>query len=347
MREVDYLVVGQGIAGTMFSHFLLKQNKNILVMDQNDGFIPSLAAGAVINPVTGRKSDLAWRIDELLPFASHTYKEIEYLVGVSIGHPSPIHKYFSNPADSDAFKDKQPTIAHHAQPLVDLDENIAHPFGGIEITTAYYINPRNILPAWRKYLSGLGLFREENFDYAELVLTDSGATYKDIKAKQVVFCEGTKMKHNPWFAYLPLKTAKGEALIIEMDGLPQDHIVLKGQFLMPLGGNLFYVGATNEWIEDDRLPSEHKKQELVDGLAKMTNLPYKVISHLSGIRPTVRDRRPLLGKHPQFPQLATMNGMGTKGYSLAPWCAEMLVGHLEEGYPLDAEVDLKRFGLGN
>ena len=345
MKEVDYLLVGQGIAGTMLSYFLLKEGKSIMVIDAGEPQTPSLAAGAIINPVTGRKTLKSWRIDELLPVAIAAYRDMEQMLGVQFCTQLPIHKYFSNPADQAVITpEKLVELAGHATLLDTYDPNIKETFGGIEVQQSHFIDTRKLIPAWRRYMKEMDCFIEANINYSLIDIQDNKVSYQETTASKIIFCEGGQIANNPWFNYLPLNPAKGEALIIEMPGLSEDSIVQKGLFLLPIGNQQFYVGSTNQWKVTDPAPSIDKRLELEAGIAKITDLPFTVVSQLSGLRPNVKDRRPLIGLHPLHSTLAIFNGMGTKGYSLSPWCAQMMVNHLEHGLPLDVEVNIARFG---
>lgn len=48
-------------------------------------------------------------------------------------------------------------------------------------------------------------------------------------------------------------------------------------------------------------------------------IPYNVVEHKAGVRPSVSDRRPVLGPCKDYEQLVVFNGLGTKGVSLAPF----------------------------
>lgn len=52
---VDYLIIGQGICGTMLSWNLFREGKKVLVIDDGNEHTPSRAAAGIINPVTGRR----------------------------------------------------------------------------------------------------------------------------------------------------------------------------------------------------------------------------------------------------------------------------------------------------
>ena len=82
---------------------------------------------------------------------------------------------------------------------------------------------------------------------------------------------------------------------------------------------------------------------MVDKLKKVIQTPYTIIDHSAGIRPTVKDRRPLVGIHSEHKQLAVLNGLGTRGVMMAPSMAKQLYGFLEEEIGLDPEINCDRF----
>ena len=62
-----------------------------------------------------------------------------------------------------------------------------------------------------------------------------------------------------------------------------------------------------------------------------------------GFRPTVKDRRPILGNHPKFSNLYVFNGLGARGILNGNYFSINLYHHLENGEEIHPEVDLKRF----
>ena len=77
LNAYDFIIVGQGIAGSLIAHFLLQHNKKILVIDKfNPNSASNIAAG-VVNPITGRRMVKSWLIDDVLPFAKSTYRLLE------------------------------------------------------------------------------------------------------------------------------------------------------------------------------------------------------------------------------------------------------------------------------
>jgi 2-polyprenyl-6-methoxyphenol hydroxylase-like FAD-dependent oxidoreductase len=84
--QKDFIIVGQGAAGTFLSWYLLKEGFDIIVIDQVDKKAASYTAAGMINPVTGRRIVKSWMIDEIMPFAFEA-KHIQRLAGTSTSQP--------------------------------------------------------------------------------------------------------------------------------------------------------------------------------------------------------------------------------------------------------------------
>ena len=182
----------------------------------------------------------------------------------------------------------------------------------------------------------------EHFDYEQLTLQENHIQYKSHTAKQVIFCEGHQARFNPWFQYLPFEVAKGEMLIIKIPDSNFQKTLKHKIFLVPLGDDLYWLGSTYDWDNLDELPTAVKKENLIERLQKSIDVEFEVIDHLAAIRPTVKDRRPFLGRHPQYQQLCIFNGMGTKGASLTPYWANEMTSFLLDQKSLSDEVNIQR-----
>ena len=112
---------------------------------------------------------------------------------------------------------------------------------------------------------------------------------------------------------------------------------------MPLGDDLYRVGASFNWDEKDDIPTETGKKWLISKLEQIINCNFEIIEHNAGIRPTVVDRRPLIGTHKDYKNIHVFNGMGTRGVMLAPTGVKMLIDAIEHNVPIDLEWDIKRF----
>ena len=349
-HSFDYIIVGQGIAGTMMAHFLLEANQKVLVLDKLNLKSASHIASGVMNPVTGKRMVKSWRAGELIPFAVKTYQDLEQQLGVELLYQKNIVKFFSNPEDVQFYQEKKEKgeieeyVREADKSLIDRS-SINDTLGAVEISGTNRLDYHQLLVAYREYLLERGSLVDEDCDYDLLEIDENGVRYKNWPASKIIFCEGAKAIDNPYFSWLPFNLAKGELLTVRIPGLNQERIWKKGLFMLPLGDSLFLVGSTYEWNYEHGLPTEAKKLDLLKRLEKAISLPYEVVDHNAAVRPTIKDRRPVIGFHPEHPALVMFNGMGTKGASLTPLLAKQLTEHLLEGVPLNEEVDVQRFPI--
>ncbi|MGZ3880699.1 MAG: NAD(P)/FAD-dependent oxidoreductase [Flavisolibacter sp.] len=345
--EVDYLIVGQGICGTMLSWFLHKEGKTFLVIDDNNENSSSKIAAGIINPVTGRRYAYTWMIDEVMPFAIQSYNDIGIYLDKKLSYPKNIIDFFPSPQMLNAFIDRlqeNDTYLHSYPEQNRFNQYFNYDFGCGEIRPAYTVHLQVLLSSWRNKLIELNSFREEKFDVNKLSTSEEFISYEDLTAQKIIFCDGTDGVKNPWFQMLPYAPNKGEALIIECKELTNEHIFKKGLVLAPLPDpDVYWVGSNYQWEFADSEPSEQFFNHATSVLNNWLKKPYKVLSHKAAIRPATLERRPFVGFHPQFQNIGILNGMGTKGTSLAPFFAHQLVQHLVYGLPITAEANVRRF----
>jgi glycine/D-amino acid oxidase-like deaminating enzyme len=191
----------------------------------------------------------------------------------------------------------------------------------------------------KKWIQEKGTLITQQPDYSAL----NGTSFNGVAYDDVIFCEGYLGKENPWFGSLPLNQTKGETLTIKSDGIPEDESVNRKCFILPLGNQQFKVGSTYEWHTSTLNTTEKGREEILEKAAYLTNAKIEVIDQAVGIRPTVIDRRPLIGTHPEHKNYHIFNGLGTKGYMLAPTLSREFIAYLLDGTALDAEVNIDRF----
>lgn len=130
--------------------------------------------------------------------------------------------------------------------------------------------------------------------------------------------------------------------MIKAPDLKLDVIINASIFIIPIGNDFYKVGATYDWNDKTNDTTEEAKTELLDKLNEVINCEYEVVDHFAGVRPTVKDRRPLVGTHPDYTNLYILNGLGTRGVMLGPFLAKQLYDFIENKIPLDREIDINR-----
>ena len=346
MVKVDYLIVGLGLAGLAFVEELIKANKSFIVFE-DDSQTSSLVAGGVYNPVILKRFSPVWNAKEQLAIALPFYENLEKKFNQTFDQKFVIKKAFKSTEDQNnwfsAFDN--PTVA----PFLDdtLDKNTyagvkgSHYFGNVK--EGGRIDTHKLVEAYRQYLKNNQKIRFEKFYHNDILFEGNLVTYNNLKASKIIFCEGFGVKQNPYFNHLPLEEVKGEIITIHAPKLEIDFLLKSTLFVLPLGNNRYKVGATFNHKDKTSIPSIEGKEELIEKLKKVITVPYTIVSQSAGIRPAVKDRKPLVGTHVSHKQLSVLNGLGTRGVMIAPTVAKNLFQYIEFGTELDPEIDIKRF----
>ncbi|QTE21928.1 NAD(P)/FAD-dependent oxidoreductase [Polaribacter cellanae] len=344
--KVDYIIVGLGLAGLAFAEELITAKKTFMVFEDASQ-TSSLVAGGVYNPVILKRFSPVWNAKEQLAVALPFYERLEKKFNIKFDEKFVIKKVFKSIKDQNnwfvAFD--KPNVA----PFLDekLDKNTysgvigEHYFGNVK--EGGRINTLKLVETYRNYLKENNCIRFEKFNHKEIILEEDLVKYQDIEASTIVFAEGFGIKENPYFKHLPLEEVKGELITIYAPELEIDFLLKSTLFVMPLGNNTYKIGATFNHLDKTSEPSQEGREELVEKLQKVISVPYTIIDQTAGIRPTVKDRRPMVGIHPEFKNLAVLNGLGTRGVIIAPTVARNLFHHITNNEKLDDEIDIKRF----
>lgn len=343
---IDYLIVGSGLAGISFAEKAIENNKSIFVIDvplQNSSRI----AGGLYNPVILKRFSSVWQANEQLVLLEKFYEIIEDKLNTQFNFKIPIiRKFYSIEEQNNWFiaSDKKDLAAYLSTKLISKKiKGIDSPYDYGEVKHTGYVDVALLIEKYKNYLLNKNLFLEEVFDYALLEINPDFIQYKNIKAKHIIFAEGFGMHSNPLFKHLPLDGTKGELFIIKAPNLDLNVIVNTSVFILPLGNHLFKVGATYNWQDKTNTPTQEGKRELIDRIKEILNCDFEIISHFAGVRPTVKDRKPIIGTHPQNPRIHILNGLGTRGVMIGPQMAKVLFNNIEFNIPLNIEIDIKRF----
>lgn len=346
-KHFDFIIVGQGIAGTMLSYNLIEAGRSILVIDNyNPGSASQVAAG-IIHPVTGRRLVKSWMYDVAFPVALQTYRRLEQKFATDFFIEKPILEIFDSIKNKNdwSIKSEDASFTNIAGNILPqgFDEIIGSPHGAIEINGGGFLLIKKLMDTWRNFLLQQRILLNEKFEFDCLIHNESKITYKDYTASKIIFCEGFSANENPFFKTLPFQPAKGEVLIVKCEALTNDYIINKSNYILPLGNQLFKIGATFDWNNLSTETTVAAREKLSQQFAAIVKTPFTIEAHFAAVRPTVKDRKPFAGLHPLYNNIGIFNGLGTKGVLLAPWLAAMMCDYLLHNIPLINEVQFGKY----
>lgn len=345
--NVDYLIIGQGISGTWLSYYLLKEDKSFVVIDNGFKDSPSRMAAGIINPVTGRRHVEVWMAEDIMSSSWEVYTNLGNELGITAISQKKIIDFFPSPQMRVSFMqrlEEKAAFVYCCEEETNFRNLFNYDFGCGEISPVYTAHLETLLPAWKKQLKEKGLLLEEEFEIGQLKVEKEKIYYKDITASAIIFSDGSAGVANPYFNLLPFAPNKGEVLLVEIPDLPKDRIYKKGMMLAPLmAPGLWWIGSNYAWEFDNPEPTKEFREKTGSFLKEWLKIPFTVTAHLAGIRPATLERRPFVGFHPLYPNIGILNGMGTKGCSLAPFFAKQMADHLCHNKTIHPEADINRF----
>lgn len=346
MRKVDFLLVGQGIAGTFLSYFLQEAGYKTIVIDQFNPHSSTQVASGVINPVTGRQVVTTWLAAEVLPFAWDAYQRMGAAIGQQVIEQSNILAFPPSEQMLQGYQQKIQEVNAFVHSTEDVYQNYFHyRHGVVEIAPAYLIDLHALLKGWRAFLKKQDALLESKFDESSLVVHDDHVVYADqMSAKQIIYCNGIEAYQSAYWQHLPHSMNKGEALIAAIPDLPAHRIYKFGiTTLVPWDEGLWWVGSSYDNRFTDDQPSALFKQRKEAELQQILKLPYQIVDHIASIRPATVERRPFVGMHPQHARIGIFGGMGTKGCSLSPFFAKSFTDYFQYQTPIHPAADVQRF----
>ncbi len=344
---VDYIIVGQGLAGSALAWELLRRGKRLIVFDEPAKNRASKISAGICNPVTGRVMTKTYLAEDLFPYLNRFYPEAEKDLKRKFFYPLPIYRPFLSTDEMIQWKAKVESdavrqfVTHVQENPLDPD-SLNNPFGGLVVGQSGYLDVAGWTSAVRDALKESQAYRDEQFVESELETGDV-IRYREFTASKIIFCNGLAATQSSLFSWLPIRPLKGETLTVHME-FDTSRIISRGVYLVPgQERNVFVAGSTYKHAPFEEAPSGEALAQITSRLQALVRVPFQIVHQDWGIRPTVSDRRPLLGHHPENRNVVIFNGLGTKGVSLAPYFAKCLTDWMEERAVLPEEVNIYRF----
>jgi glycine/D-amino acid oxidase-like deaminating enzyme len=346
IKQVDYIIVGHGLAGACLAIQLMRRGKQIAVFDTpNQNRASSVAAG-IFNPITGKRIVKTWKADEIFSCLKSFYKSVEDEVGKKFYYPTELYTPFRSIDEQNEWmaKSADPSFSNYVLNITaksTYGDQVTDPLGGILLASCGYVNANIFIDSVKELVRKKHIYVEEELDEKNLKIEKEKISYQTLSAQKIIFCTGIHQLKSGLFEGLPLKPLKGEVITIKTKA-PLNRIYNRGVYVIESGNMEYKVGATYNLASPVDGITDEGRAELTQKVSEFLNVGFTVTHQDWGIRPSTIDRRPLLGNHPQYKNVVIFNGLGTKGVSLAPYFSDQLTKWLLDGAKLDREVNISR-----
>ena len=347
--NTEYLIIGQGLAGSLIAWQLQQQGKDYFIIDNASANAASRVGAGLITPITGKRLVKSPDLKLFLSAAKPCYEHIEQCLGEVFFHDRPMLRLLQSQQETEQYELRASDSKY--QPYIDSDKQCLNSdhisltsHGGFCMKEGAYLDSGALIDKLGNYFMSKGAFRHEHIDYNDIKLDSKQAHYKEITADNVIFCEGHAAINNPWFSWLPFALTKGEIIDCHIETPIPDTILHSGKWILPIDEKTVRCGATFDWTNLDLQPSIEAREQLSLAFEKiLPNTSIAIIDQQVGIRSGTRDRQPFIGIHPEFRQLSIFNGFGSKGALLIPFYSVLFSKILSGQSTSIHKVDIARY----
>ena len=331
------LIVGHGLSGALLAQAFLKKNQIVDVCEANLPYHASKVAAGLVNPLIGPKLNPPTDLHACLTAINHLTDYFQKKCGVKFYQSIPLLRVFKNHEQAGLWNKRSITHPDLCITKEILSQKEATHHGveaphGLGVTNcmrlhiaAFLQYSKHQLKETDHWISGLDMYETKDYD-------------------KIIFCEGFRVMHNPWFSHIPIAPVRGEILGIDSS---LNTSVSNGTWAIPITENHFIAGSTWDHKIIETGPSPEGKEQILKSLHFIKIDTGKISKHLSGVRTGTIDRNPTLGCHHKNKKLFLFNGFGSRGSTTIPLHAKQMVEYVLGRAPLPAKIDITRFNKLN
>lgn len=337
------LILGQGIAGSSLAWWLHWAGEEVHLIDRNEPLTASKTAAGLMTPFAGKRLAKAADHDDMLGAAAAFYARVESTVGRKLLDRQPSLRLFQSDQERDLFLEEQEKkYATEIEQVKAAEGTVS----GFWMLHAARLRVKDFLNATRDHFAESGHYHVQDIDpNKDITVLPDGVQVSGVKVKgtRLIFCQGYQREQNRWFPGIPDAPARGDILKVRIPGRQETAVVQQKYWLAPVHAESnisqknpattsddYIIGATYDRINLGRPADDSGPQELRTALQQMISQEYSVLEHLSAVRAATKTRHPVIAVHQEYPQLAILNGMGSKACLLAPAAAKTLMSLLAQ-----------------
>jgi glycine oxidase len=333
VKGKQILIIGQGIAGTCSAWEAERLGMDFTIVDKGSHNSASAVSSGIMNPITGRKFVKSWMSDDFMKTGCEIYEAMSQKYGQQLIHATPMIRHLAsieieNIWDSKSIQEGYSEHMQHGPAKEELKEIL----NGLQslgtVVSSRRVDVANLLHFNRMRWLAEGRLTDSIFIEEELEIGKNEIVYNDKAYDALILATGWKGANGKLFETDSYRPAKGEVLLVRIPKMPSEYIIKYNKFIVPQGGDMFWIGTTWQWEFEDAKSESLKSLELEIFLNDLLKLEYEIVSRKAGVRPATKYRKPLIGSHPDHPTIFLLNGLGTKGVTMAPYWARKITEHI-------------------
>jgi|GEM_PF-5894937 len=346
MSSEKVLIIGGGIAGINLSWELKKRSVDFDIVDVESPHSATRVAVGLYNPVVLKRNSLVWESNAAWKLLDN-YREIEDYLNIKFIDEEPFYKKLHTQEEYNNWQLLESDSRFTN--MVSFSQakscgNLSSEFGFGVLNGVGTLRTNVLINAYLNDLKGKGQRINSYFSFDDVQTSDDRFWYRDREYSRIVYANGVAILENKPFERLPIKPNKGEWIRVKCEKLELDGILNSSVFIKPERKSEFTVGATYDRHNLHPLTTSLRRNELLAMFEEITGLnASEVLDHQGGIRPTSPDRKPIVGEHPNLPNVYLLNGLGSRGILHAPLMAKWLVNRMLDGETINPKADVIRF----
>ncbi|SMO63558.1 NAD(P)/FAD-dependent oxidoreductase [Fodinibius sediminis] len=359
-QQIDFCILGAGLAGLSLADALREQDIETMVIDKE-----AVAAGAsgtpggLVNLATGRRATKVWQAEQCYEAITQNLARVQAVTEQPFYQKSGLLR----PALLEKMARKMRDRYEHTSwpdgwcqwksenEIKEMHPGIQCIDGGLWLPIGLSVDVGAYLKAYAHFLRTLGVTiltgKQPEVTPAEqgwqLAFDDS-----TVYAKNIVYATGGSTTESPYWDWLPLHYIKGQVALFSTGGRPLSfsHSISSLGYMAQTGKpNTFVQGSTYEHnfdhINPDKEGEEYLRQRMRRTLPQLEE-EVETVGQWAGVRTSTPNRKPILGRHPEHHGLHVFTGLGSKGLLYSKFLARHYADHLTSGTALIPEIDIAR-----
>ena len=360
-NSFDFCILGAGIAGLSLADALHEQGYAVTIHEKHT--VASGASGTpggLVNPATGRRATKTWKAEACYSAVRSTLEKVQAVADTpffrnnGLLRPA-VTKKMVRKMRKQFEKTTWPDGWCHwlsEQEVKERHPGITCVEGGLWLPIGLTVNVGAYLQAYANWLRNQGIVinTQSNPDIKQkngcwILRTDS----TECRCDNIVHATGYAALSDTCWHQFPLDGVKGQVAKFQApkELLSFSHSLSSLGYIARLDdGDTFIQGSTYEHDFDDRQPGPGGENYLRKRMARtLPELAEKaeLVDRWAGVRVTTPDKKPLLGSHPEMPNLHLFTALGSKGLMYGKFLANHYADHLANGTPLLKKVDISRY----